>query len=123
MVRNDMCNDTSWYTVHLCHLLCVDHKQLTPCCTKHHYCRKRVEALVAAHGPHPAPRLQLGWLKDFADGSLGSRTALFWDAYADDAGARGASVTPLARLEAWAKEAHAGGAACRHPRDWGSRGG
>ena len=46
--------------------------------------------------------LRVGGVKGFADGSLGSTTALFFEPYADDPGNRGvfaAEAIPLARLE------------------------
>jgi len=42
--------------------------------------------------------LRWGGLKGFADGSLGSRSALFHAPYDDDPGTRGLTVTPLAKL-------------------------
>jgi hypothetical protein len=48
-------------------------------------CRRRLAAWVIAHGGrvHPSGRLWWGGVKEFADGSLGSRTALMWGPYAD----------------------------------------
>lgn len=37
-------------------------------------------------GRHSGGRLSWGWLKEFADGGLGSRTAWFWEPYSDDPG-------------------------------------
>ena len=53
-------------------------------------------------------RLSLGGVKEFADGTLGSRTAWFWDAYADGDGTGVALVDP-AWLEAEAAAAMAAG--------------
>ena len=48
-------------------------------------CRRRLAAWVIAHGSrvHPSGRLWWGGVKEFADGSLGSHTALMWEPYAD----------------------------------------
>ncbi|PNH12482.1 putative amidohydrolase ytcJ, partial [Tetrabaena socialis] len=62
---------------------------------------RRLAAWVAAHGrAHPGGRLFWGGLKEFADGSLGSRTALLWEPYSDapqggGAGAAEAAGDPL----------------------------
>ncbi|EFJ44615.1 hypothetical protein VOLCADRAFT_94988 [Volvox carteri f. nagariensis] len=45
---------------------------------------RRLSSWVAVHGrAHPGGRLFWGGLKEFADGSLGSRTALMWKPYSD----------------------------------------
>jgi predicted amidohydrolase YtcJ len=51
--------------------------------------------------------LRLGSLKAFADGSLGSRTALFFEPYADDPSTSGLAMEVLTsgRLRTWALEA------------------
>ena len=51
--------------------------------------------------------LRLGSLKAFADGSLGSRTALFFDPYSDDSTTSGLAMEVLTsgRLRSWALEA------------------
>lgn len=52
----------------------------------------------------------MGALKEFADGSLGSRTALFYQPYTDTpTPVYGTRVTPLPTLERWAQAAHAAG--------------
>jgi predicted amidohydrolase YtcJ len=43
----------------------------------------------------------IGGVKGFVDGSLGSRTALFFDPYDDDSTTRGLLVTPEDSLRAW----------------------
>jgi predicted amidohydrolase YtcJ len=43
----------------------------------------------------------IGGVKGFVDGSLGSRTALFFDPYEDDSTTRGLMVTPEDSLRAW----------------------
>ncbi len=54
--------------------------------------RLPLSSWVAQHGrAHPSGRLFWGGLKAFADGSLGSRTALFWAPY-DDAAAAGVAA-------------------------------
>lgn len=58
---------------------------------------------------HPRGRLLWGGLKEFADGSLGSRTALMWAPYADDPGCTGASAVDRAALREMAAGAAAAG--------------
>lgn len=54
--------------------------------------RLPLSSWVAKHGrAHPSGRLFWGGLKAFADGSLGSRTALFWAPY-DDAAVAGVAA-------------------------------
>jgi len=56
--------------------------------------------------------LQLGAVKGFADGSLGSRTAWFFDPYTDDASNRGVPqplMSPPSRMEAAVRGANAAG--------------
>ena len=60
----------------------------------------RLRDTVAAHGLGD-DWLRLGLLKGFADGSLGSHTALFHEPYTDDPRARGLQVTPTDSLYAW----------------------
>jgi predicted amidohydrolase YtcJ len=45
---------------------------------------------------HPSSdgRLHWGGVKEFADGSLGSRTALMWEPYSDDSSSFGTRLTP-----------------------------
>jgi len=53
---------------------------------------RRTVAHMAAYGhAHPSGWLFWGGVKEFADGSLGARTALMWAPYADDAGHQGGS--------------------------------
>ena len=67
-----------------------------------HDCRCRVFAFVPLSSwrrmsfrtntlgtSHPGGHLSWGGVKGFADGSLGSKTALFWESYADEEGAFG----------------------------------
>ncbi len=59
---------------------------------------------------HPSRRLLLGQVKEFADGSLGSRTALMHAPYADDpANSCGTRTVELAPLAAALAAAHAAG--------------
>lgn len=58
---------------------------------------------------HPGGRLYWGALKEFADGSLGSRTALFHEPYADDSSSRGLATAELSRMEEQALGAHLAG--------------
>jgi hypothetical protein len=53
--------------------------------------------------------LQIGGLKGFVDGSLGSHTAAFLDPYSDDSVSRGLLVTTEDELEAWTKAADKAG--------------
>ncbi len=56
--------------------------------------------MVKAKGrAHPGGHLHWGGLKAFADGSLGSRTALMKEPYADDPTSRGIRLTPYSELE------------------------
>lgn len=67
-------------------------------------------AHVAANGTrHPRGRLHWGCLKSFVDGSLGARTALLHEPYADTPGYRGLRATDPARLAADLAGAHASG--------------
>jgi predicted amidohydrolase YtcJ len=54
-------------------------------------------------------RTRMGWLKLFADGALGSRTAQLIDPYEGTAADRGIAVTPPAHLAALARRAAASG--------------
>ncbi len=58
---------------------------------------------------HPSGRLLLGGVKEFADGSLGSRTALMWQAYADDSSNLGTRTVELGPLLQMAQAAHDAG--------------
>lgn len=56
--------------------------------------------------------LRIGALKSFADGSLGSRTAYFFDPYTDDptnSGLLGKQMQPLSRIRDWMTQADAAG--------------
>ncbi len=56
--------------------------------------------------------LRIGALKSFADGSLGSRTAYFFDPYADDptnSGLLGKQMQPPSRIRDWMTQADASG--------------
>jgi predicted amidohydrolase YtcJ len=56
--------------------------------------------------------LRIGALKSFADGSLGSRTAYFFDPYSDDpsnSGLLGKQMQPLSRVRDWMTQADAAG--------------
>lgn len=72
--------------------------------------RGALAARVAARGlSHPGGRLHVGGVKAFADGSLGSRTALMRDAYADAPGTLGARAISLDALRRGALAADAVG--------------
>ena len=58
---------------------------------------------------HPGGQLFWGGLKDFADGSLGSRTALMQEPYADDPSTRGNRLSPYADLQELVQQADATG--------------
>ncbi len=71
-------------------------------------CRPRLQQLVKVRGrAHPGGRLHWGGLKAFADGSLGSRTALMKEPYADDIITRGIRLTPYSELEELVRAADA----------------
>jgi predicted amidohydrolase YtcJ len=56
--------------------------------------------------------LRIGALKTFADGSLGSGTAYFFDPYSDDpsnSGLLGTQMQPLSRVQDWMTQADAAG--------------
>jgi len=56
--------------------------------------------------------LRIGALKTFADGSLGSGTAYFFDSYSDDpnnSGLLGTQMQPLSRIQDWMTQADAAG--------------
>lgn len=72
--------------------------------------RPRLQALVKKHSTaHPGGRLYWGGLKDFADGSLGSRTALMREPYTDDAATHGIRLSPYAELQELVQQADATG--------------
>ncbi len=63
-------------------------------------CRRELHDWVLSRGQsHPGGRLHWGGLKDFADGSLGSRTALMHQPYTDDPSSRGVRLTPKGTLQ------------------------
>ena len=71
-------------------------------------CRPRLQQLVKVRDrAHPGGRLHWGGLKAFADGSLGSRTALMKEPYADDITTRGIRLTPYSELEELVRAADA----------------
>lgn len=73
-------------------------------------CRPKLQGLVKAKGrAHPGGRLFWGGLKDFADGSLGSRTALMQEPYADDPDTKGIRLSPYADLQELVKQTDATG--------------
>ena len=73
-------------------------------------CRQRLEEFVQEHGPGNATsRLQWDGLKAFADGSLGSRTALMHQSYTDQPDTSGIRVTPLEELQQLITKADATG--------------
>lgn len=72
------------------------------------YCRPRLAQLAKAQGrAHPNGHLYWGGLKAFADGSLGSRTALMKEPYSDDPHTSGIRLTPYPDLAALVQEADA----------------
>lgn len=74
--------------------------------------RQRLHDRVALLGRrHPGGRLQWGALKEFSDGSLGSRTALMKEPYADGGpdAVLGKRVTSAAALRHWAEQADKAG--------------
>ena len=69
------------------HVLCILH-------------RRKLSAWVQKLGrSHPGGRLHWGGLKDFADGSLGSQTALMHQPYANDPSSRGVRLTAKETLQ------------------------
>ena len=56
---------------------------------------------------HQGGHLHWGGLKAFADGSLGSRTALMKEPYSDDPNTHGMRLTPYSDLAALVQEADA----------------
>ena len=63
-------------------------------------CRRKLHDWALSRGKsHPGGRLHWGGLKDFADGSLGSRTALMHQPYTDDPSSRGVRLTPKETLQ------------------------
>ena len=66
--------------------------------------------MVAERGvTHRGGRLFWGGVKAFSDGSLGSRTALMHQPYADDASSSGMRATPLDELRQLVLQADAAG--------------
>lgn len=69
---------------------------------------ERLSEYVAREGTGDA-RLKWGGLKGFVDGSLGSTTAWFYDAYNDEPNTSGLMVTDTARIREWVLNADAAG--------------
>jgi predicted amidohydrolase YtcJ len=69
---------------------------------------ERLRDTVAARGRGDA-WLRIGALKGFLDGSLGSHTAAFFEAYTDQPGDSGLLVTPPDTMYAWTRAADAVG--------------
>ncbi len=70
------------------------------------------EAQVGIRHAFGSPFLRIGALKGFADGSLGSGTAYFFDPYTDDpanSGILGKQMQPLSQMQDWIKGADAAG--------------
>ncbi len=70
------------------------------------------EARVGVRHSFGTPFLRIGALKGFADGSLGSRTAYFFDPYSDDPGNSGilaGDMHPISQMQDWVKSADAAG--------------
>ena len=73
-------------------------------------CRRKLHDLIQLKGTrHPKGRLHWGGVKDFVDGSLGSRTALMHEPYADDPSTSGVRLTDQKVLQQLVTEAHAAG--------------
>lgn len=71
-------------------------------------CRPRLAQLVQAQDrAHPDGHLHWGGLKAFADGSLGSRTALMKEPYCDDPETSGIMLTPYSELAGLVQQADA----------------
>jgi predicted amidohydrolase YtcJ len=70
------------------------------------------EAQIGIRHAFGSPFLRIGALKGFADGSLGSGTAYFFDPYTDDpasSGILGKQMQPLSQMQDWIKSADAAG--------------
>jgi len=70
------------------------------------------EAKIGVRHAFGSSYLRIGALKGFADGSLGSRTAYFFDPYSDDPknlGILGAGMLPLLKMQDWVTRADAAG--------------
>lgn len=74
---------------------------LTLCMSMHtRLYRRQLHTRVQQWGrSHPGGRLYWGGLKDFADGSLGSQTALMHQPYASDPSSSGIRLTPQETLQ------------------------
>lgn len=68
----------------------------------------KMDALIKAEG-HGDDWVRWGGCKIVFDGSLGSRTALFYEPYLDEPGTRGIMVTDPADLHKWVQAADAAG--------------
>jgi hypothetical protein len=71
-------------------------------------CRCWLAADLQGRG-HSGGRLFWGGVKEFADGSLGSRTALMWEPYSDDGASSGIRVAELEVLRESAAAADGAG--------------
>src|SRR5213078_1891044 len=69
---------------------------------------RAVAESVKAHGAGDA-WVKIGGLKGFMDGSAGSRTALFFEPYADSAGYRGLMQNPERDMRSWIGNADSAG--------------
>src|SRR5213593_2840244 len=69
---------------------------------------RAVAESVKAHGAGDA-WVKIGGLKGFMDGSAGSRTALFFEPYADSAGYRGLMQNPERDMRSWVGNADSAG--------------
>ena len=73
-------------------------------------CRHKLSELVQQKGTsHAEGRLHWGGVKDFVDGSLGSRTALMHQPYADDSTTSGVRLTDQKVLKQLMTDAHQAG--------------
>lgn len=72
-------------------------------------CRELLESLVKTQKAHAGGFLFRGGLKDFADGSLGSRTALMQEPYADNNSTKGIRLSPYNTLQRLVHHADATG--------------
>jgi predicted amidohydrolase YtcJ len=70
------------------------------------------EARIGIRHAFGSTYLRIGALKGFADGSLGSRTAYFFDPYSDDpanSGILAAQMHPISQMQDWVTQADAAG--------------
>ena len=74
------------------------------------HCRPKLKQLVQSQGTaHPSGLLHWGSLKDFIDGSLGSRTALMHQPYADNPNSSGVRLNDPEQLSKMVKDANFAG--------------